>query len=149
MFMVDMAVPRDIEPEVKGLSDVYLYTVDDLSGSVQIAQASRQAAVEHAERIIDEGVQSFAKWLGERSIVPLIQQLNTQAQNWQDSELAKAKKLVAKGESIDAVLQSLAKGLSHKMLHGAMAQLHHADPQSREASIEAVQHFFLRESHHR
>ncbi len=149
MFMVDMAVPRDIEPEVKGLSDVYLYTVDDLSGSVQIAQASRQAAVEHADRIIDEGVQSFAKWLGERSIVPLIQQLNTQAQNWQDSELAKAKKLVAKGESIDAVLQSLAKGLSHKMLHGAMAQLHHADPQSREASIEAVQHFFLRESHHR
>jgi glutamyl-tRNA reductase len=147
--MVDMAVPRDIEPEVKGLSDVYLYTVDDLSGAVQSAQASRQAAVEHAERIIDEGVQSFVKWLDERNIVPLIQQLNSQAQTWQALELAKAKKLLAKGVSIDEALETLAKGLSQKMLHGAMSELHHADPQSREASVKAVQHFFLREGHHR
>ena len=81
--------------------------------------------------------------------MPLIQQLNTQAQHWQASELAKAKKLLAKGESIDAALESLAKGLSHKMLHGAMAGLHHADTESREACVQAVQHFFLRESHHR
>jgi glutamyl-tRNA reductase len=105
--------------------------------------------VEHAERIIDEGVQSFVKWLEERNIVPLIQQLNAQAHNWQTIELAKAKKLLAKGESVEAVLESLAKGLSHKMLHGAMSGLHHADTQSREASIQAVQHFFLRESQHR
>ena len=59
IFMVDLAVPRDIEPEVKALDDVYLYTVDDLASVVQTAQASRQAAVAQAEAIIDAGVQSF------------------------------------------------------------------------------------------
>ncbi|MFZ1500024.1 MAG: glutamyl-tRNA reductase, partial [Giesbergeria sp.] len=66
MFMVDLAVPRDIEPEVKALRDVYLYTVDDLASVVQTAQASRQAAVEQAEVIIDAGVQSFMHWMDQR-----------------------------------------------------------------------------------
>src|SRR5574343_1875735 len=75
MFMVDLAVPRDIEPEVKSLEDVYLYTVDDLAGVVQAGQAQHQAAVAEAEVIIDAGVQSFNHWLGQRGTVPLIQQL--------------------------------------------------------------------------
>jgi len=61
IFMVDLAVPRDIEPEVKGLDDVYLYSVDDLSGVVQTGQANRQAAVAQAEAIIDAGVQNATK----------------------------------------------------------------------------------------
>jgi glutamyl-tRNA reductase len=76
MFMVDLAVPRDIEPEVSALSDVYLYTVDDLSALVQTAGEKRQAAVQQAEAIIDAGVQSFAHWLDQRAAVPLIQALN-------------------------------------------------------------------------
>ena len=67
MFMVDLAVPRDIEPEVKALGDVYLYTVDDLATVVQTAQANRQAAVAQAEAIIDAGVQSFMHWMELRS----------------------------------------------------------------------------------
>ena len=82
MFMVDLAVPRDIEPEVARLSDVYLYTVDDLSALVQTAGEKRQAAVEQAEAIIDAGVQSFAHWLDQRAAVPLIQALNRQADDW-------------------------------------------------------------------
>ncbi|MFM7972110.1 MAG: glutamyl-tRNA reductase, partial [Betaproteobacteria bacterium] len=78
MFMVDLAVPRDIEPEVKSLEDVYLYTVDDLASVVQTGQAHRQAAVAEAEVIIDAGVQSFMHWLTQRGTVPLIQQLQTQ-----------------------------------------------------------------------
>jgi glutamyl-tRNA reductase len=66
MFMVDLAVPRDIEPEVKSLRDVYLYTVDDLATVVQTGQANRQAAVAQAETIIDAGVQSFLSWLDQR-----------------------------------------------------------------------------------
>jgi glutamyl-tRNA reductase len=77
MFMVDLAVPRDIEPEVKSLDDVYLYTVDDLASVVQSGQAHRQAAVAEAEVIIDAGVQSFMHWMGQRGTVPLIQQLQT------------------------------------------------------------------------
>jgi glutamyl-tRNA reductase len=73
MFMVDLAVPRDIEAEVKALSDVYLYTVDDLAHVVQTGRDSRQAAVAEAEVIIDAGVQNFMHWLDQRSSVPLIQ----------------------------------------------------------------------------
>jgi len=144
MFMVDLAVPRDIESEVKALGDVYLYTVDDLAGVVQTAQASRQAAVAQAEAIVDAGVQSFMHWIDQRSSVPLIQQLNAQADAWRAAELARARKLIARGEPVDAVLEALAKGLTQKMLHGAMAELHTGDAQTRERAGTAIQHFFLR-----
>ncbi|NMM12224.1 MAG: glutamyl-tRNA reductase [Rhodoferax sp.] len=144
MFMVDLAVPRDIELEVKALEDVYLYTVDDLAGVVQTAQASRQAAVAQAEAIVDAGVQSFMHWVDQRSSVPLIQQLNAQADQWRAAELARARKLLAKGEDVDAVLEVLSKGLTQKMLHGAMAELHTGDASARERASAAIQHFFLR-----
>ena len=144
MFMVDLAVPRDIEPEVKALSDVYLYTVDDLAAVVQTAQANRQAAVAQAEVIIDAGVQSFLHWMDQRSSVPLIQQLNAQADEWRQAEMARARKLLAKGEDVDAVLEALSKGLTQKMLHGALAELHAGDATARERASAAIQHFFLR-----
>ena len=144
MFMVDLAVPRDIEPEVKRLGDVYLYTVDDLAGVVQTAQASRQAAVAQAEAIVDAGVQSFMHWVDQRNSVPLIQQLNAQADAWRAGELARARKALAKGEDVDAVLEALSKGLTQKMLHGAFAELHGADANSRQRASHAIEHFFLR-----
>ena len=148
MFMVDLAVPRDIEPEVKSLGDIYLYTVDDLARVVQSGQANRQAAVAQAEAIIDAGVQSFMHWLDQRNpvggVVPLIQQLNAQADEWRAAELARARKLLAKGDDIDAVLESLSKGLTQKMLHGAYAELRAGDAQARERASQAAQHFFLR-----
>ena len=144
MFMVDLAVPRDIEPEVKGLEDIYLYTVDDLAHVVQTGQANRQAAVAQAEAIIDAGVQSFMHWMDQRGAVPLIQQLNAQAGEWRAAELARARKLLAKGEDVDAVLEALSRGLTQKMLHGAMAELHAGDAQARERASSAIQHFFLR-----
>jgi glutamyl-tRNA reductase len=144
MFMVDLAVPRDIEPEVKALEDVYLYTVDDLAGVVQTGQANRQAAVEQAEAIIDAGVQSFLHWMDQRGSVPLIQQLNAQADEWRAMELVRARKLLAKGENVDVVLEALSKGLTQKMLHGAMAELHAGDADARQRASAAIQHFFLR-----
>lgn len=144
MFMVDLAVPRDIEPEVKGLTDVYLYTVDDLASVVQAGKESRQAAVQQAEAIIDAGVQSFMHWLDERRNVPLIQQLNAQADEWRQAELARARKLLARGDDVDTVLDALSRGLTQKMLHGAMAELRAGDAQSRERAGHAIEHFFLR-----
>ena len=146
MFMVDLAVPRDIEPEVQALGDVYLYTVDDLAKVVQTGQANRQAAVAQAEVIIEAGVQSFMSWMDQRGSVPLIQQLNAQADEWRTAELARARKMLAKGEDIDAALDALARGLTQKMLHGAMAELHAGDAASRERAANAIQHFFLRNS---
>jgi glutamyl-tRNA reductase len=145
MFMVDLAVPRDIEPEVKALEDVYLYTVDDLAHVVQTGHANRQAAVAQAEAIIDAGVQSFLHWMDQRRTVPLIQQLNAQADEWRTLELARARKALARGENVDAVLEALSKGLTHKMLHGAMAELHGApDAEARQRATQAIEHFFLR-----
>ena len=139
-------MPRDIEPEVQSLQDVYLYTVDDLSEVVQTGQAHRQAAVAQAEAIIDAGVQGFEHWLAQRSQVPLIQQLQAQADTWREGELARARRQLAKGEDIDAVLESLSRGLTQKMLHGALAELHAGDAASREQARHAIEHFFLRNS---
>ncbi len=151
MFMVDLAVPRDIEPEVKALRDVYLYTVDDLAGVVQTAQANRQAAVAQAEAIIDAGVQSFMHWMDLRSpvgesgaVVPLIQQLNAQTDEWRALEIARAKKLLAKGEDMDAVLEALSRGLTQKMLHGTMAELRAGDADMRAQTAQTVSRLFLR-----
>ncbi len=144
MFMVDLAVPRDIEPEVKALEDVYLYTVDDLAQVVQQGHASRQAAVAEAEVIIDAGVQSFMHWLGQRETVPLIRQLSAQTDEWRAAELARARKLLAKGESVDAVLEALSRGLTQKMLHGALAELHAGDAAAREQTAQTISRLFLR-----
>lgn len=148
LFMVDLAVPRDIEPEVAQHSNVYLYTVDDLAHVVQTGQASRQAAVQQAEAIIDTGVQSFVRWLELRNpqngVVPLIQQISTQADMWSQQELARARKMLAKGQDVDAVLQALARGISQKMLHGAMTELRKAEAGEREQTAQLVSRLFLR-----
>ena len=148
MFMVDLAVPLDIEPEVKDLRDVYLYTVDDLAKVVQSGHANRQAAVAQAEVIIDAGVQSFLHWMDQRNpvtgVVPLIQQLNAQADEWRVLEMARAQKMLARGDDVQAVLEALSRGLTQKMLHGAFTELRAGDAQSRERASAAAQHFFLR-----
>jgi glutamyl-tRNA reductase len=144
MFMVDLAVPRDIEPEIAGLSDVYLYTVDDLSALVRTAGEKRQAAVAQAEAIVESGVQSFAHWLDQRVSVPLIQALHGQVDEWRALEIARARKLLAKGEGVDAVLESLSRGISQKMLHGALAELHAAPAEQREQLARTVSRLFLR-----
>jgi glutamyl-tRNA reductase len=144
MFMVDLAVPRDIEPEVARLSDIYLYTVDDLSALVQTAGEKRQAAVAQAEAIIETGVQSFVHWLDQRATVPLIQALQAQTDAWRETEIARARKLLAKGTDVEAVLDALSRGLTQKMLHGTLAELHGADSVQRQQLAGTVSRLFLR-----
>jgi glutamyl-tRNA reductase len=146
MFMVDLAVPRDIEPEVAQQRDVYLYTVDDLSELVRSAGAKRQAAVEQAEAIIDAGVLGFSHWLDQRATVPLIQALTRQADDWRSAELQRARKALAKGESVDDVLEALSRGLTQKMLHGALAELRTSEGDQRHRLTDTVTRLFLRQS---
>jgi glutamyl-tRNA reductase len=123
MVMVDLAVPRDIEPEVKALPDVYLYTVDDLSNVVQTNLANRAAAIEAAQALVDAGVSDFVQWQSNRQMtVPKIQALNERAALWQAQEIERVKKQFLKaGEpldaDVDAALQALAKNISNKFLH--------------------------------
>jgi len=148
MFMVDLAVPRDIEPEVARLADVYLYTVDDLSTLVRNAGEKRQAAVEQAEAIIETGVLGFEHWLGQRESVPLIKALHQQADEWRHAEVARARKMLARGDDVDAVLETLGRALTQKMLHGALAELHSADPAQRAQLLQTVSRLFLRQNAH-
>jgi glutamyl-tRNA reductase len=142
--MVDLAVPRDIEPEVARLRDVYLYTVDDLAQRVQTAGDKRLSAVARAEEIVDAGVKSFEHWMAQRASVPLIRALNRQADDWQAAELLRARRQLARGGNIDAVLESLAHGLTAKLMHGAMSELRSADETHREAVSASVSRLFLR-----
>jgi glutamyl-tRNA reductase len=145
-------VPRDIEAEVKDLDDVYLYTVDDLAAVVQAGKDSRQAAVAQAEAIIDAGVQSFMHWLHQRDpqqgVVGLIRELHAQADAWRAAELARARKRLARGDAVDEVLDGLARGLTQKILHGALAELHSGDAAARQQMAEAVARLFLRGRRH-
>lgn len=148
IFMVDLAVPRDIEAEVKGLGDVYLYTVDDLAHVVKAGQEQRQAAVVQAETIIDAGVQRFMHWMDQRApeggSVSLIQQVRAQTDAWRATEIERAKKRLAKGEDLEAVLEALSRGLTQKMLHGTMAELHAGDAEARAHTADMVSRLFLR-----
>jgi len=137
MFMVDLAVPRDIEAEVARLDDVFLYTVDDLGKVVQSGMDSRQAAVEQAEAIIETRVQSFMHWVDDRAMVPVIQNMHETSETMRLLELERARKMLAKGADIDAVLDALSRGLTAKFLHGPQQALHRAqgDERARLATL--------------
>jgi glutamyl-tRNA reductase len=121
MLMIDLAVPRDIEVEVSRLDDVFLYTVDDLRDLVQTAQQGRRAAVAQAEAIIDTQVHSFMHWLGQRQVVPLIQDLHARGDALRQAELDKARRMLARGEDPQKVLEALSIALTNKFLHGSTA----------------------------
>ncbi len=132
IVMVDLAVPRDIEPEVARLDDVYLYSVDDLGRVVQNATDARQAAVVHAETIIETRVQHFMHWMDSREVVPVIRNLHAAADGLRAAELDRARKALARGESPDAVLEQLAHGLTQKYLHGPLAALNQSQGDDRQ-----------------
>ena len=143
VVMVDLAVPRDIEAEVGELADVYLYSVDDLTELVRTNSEKRQAAVEQAESIIESRVQGFLQWMDSREQVPLILQLQEQSRQWQSAELERARRMLARGESPEVVMDMLARNLSQKFMHNAYAAMHHTDPDHREQVARAVQRLFL------
>lgn len=131
IFMVDLAVPRDIEAEVAQLDDVFLYTVDDLSSVVQSGIEHRQAAVAQAEAIIETRVQSFMHWVDGRAIVPVIQEIQLHSEQLRQLELERARKMLARGDDPEAVLDALSKGLTAKFLHGPQQALHQASGDER------------------
>lgn len=117
MFMVDLAVPRDIEQEVGQLDDVFLYTVDDLAQVVSEGIGNRQEAAINAELIVQARVEHFMHWLKKRESVPTIKALRDQVDAMRQAELEKALKLIQKGESPEKALELLSSALTNKFLH--------------------------------
>ncbi|HLO61979.1 MAG TPA: glutamyl-tRNA reductase, partial [Azonexus sp.] len=137
MFMVDLAVPRDIEEEVGQLDDIFLYTVDDLAQVVESGIESRQAAVVEAEDIIAHRVKDFLGWLESRDTVPVIRSLRDSAERMRRHEMEHALKLLAKGENPEKVLEHLSHRLTNKFLHAPTQTLNVADGGER-AELQAA-----------
>ncbi|MGE0875083.1 MAG: glutamyl-tRNA reductase [Burkholderiales bacterium] len=142
MFMVDLAVPRDIEREAAELDDVFLYTVDDLAEIVSANLDARRSAVDQAEAIIDTQVGQFMHWMRTRESVPLIRSLREGAEEARRNELERAMRLLARGDDPKAVLEALSQGLTNKLLHAPTQALHDAAADERERLAEAAARLF-------
>jgi glutamyl-tRNA reductase len=140
IMMVDLAVPRDVEPEVAQLSDVYLYTVDDLGAVVAEGRDARAASVSQAEAIIDARVRDFNAWLSARRALPLLHALKNDADALRREELARAVKAMARGDDVNTVLEQLSRGLTNKLLHGPMQVLSEGRADERIVHVVANLH---------
>ncbi len=142
ILMVDIAVPRDIEPEVDELDDVYLYTVDDLKEIIQEGLKSRQEAAEQAEEIIDSQVIHFMGWLQSLSAVSTIRAFRDSAEQLTQSELLKAQRQLAKGVEAEKVIQQLARNLTNKFVHIPSVNIKQAGYDDRTELIDAAIELF-------
>ena len=142
MFMVDLAVPRDIEAAVGELDDVFLYTVDDLAQVVATGVESRQAAVVEAEAIIGARVENFIHWMESRDSVPMIRALRDSAERMRRHEIEHAMKLLAKGEPAEKVLEALSQRLTNKFLHAPTQTMNQAQREEREDLQRSVARLF-------
>src|SRR6267142_427649 len=138
MFMVDLAVPRDIEPEAGELDDVFLYTVDDLAEIVSDNRDSRRSAVEQAEVIIETQVGQFMHWMQVRQNVPLIRALRGRADEARREELERALRALGRGEEPAKVLESLSQGLVNKLMHAPTQALNETAGEEQRALAETL-----------
>ncbi|MBA0922039.1 MAG: glutamyl-tRNA reductase [Nitrosospira sp.] len=142
ILMVDLAVPRDIEPEVAKLDDVFLYSVDDLAGIVQEGLNLRQSSVIQAEAIIDSNVIDFMRWLESRELVPTIRALRNQVEQYRQHELQRAIKLLKNGNDPQKIMESLSSGLANKFLHMPSSALNQATAGEREDLVELINRLY-------
>ena len=142
LFIVDLAVPRDVEAEVAELNDVFLYTVDDIAEVVKDGLGARQSAVKEAEVIIDSGVSDFVHWMESREVVPTIRALRDHAERNRRHELEKAARLLARGEDPQKVLEQMSNGLTNKFLHAPTHALNQVHGDEREAFLELIHRLY-------
>ena len=142
MFMVDLAVPRDIEAEVAQLDDVFLYAVDDLAQVVTGGIENRQEAAISAEMIVSTRVDAFMHWLQKRNSVPTIKALRDQAETMRTAELEKAIKLIQKGESPEKALEKLSLAITNKMLHAPSHALNQSHGDEHERLAQQLRHIY-------
>jgi glutamyl-tRNA reductase len=142
MFMVDIAVPRDIETEVGDLDDVYLYTVDDLKDVIDEGVRSRQEAAKVAEVMIEDGLATFLEVERSLDAVGSIRDYRQRMEALRDIELERAMALLAKGEEPHLVMQRLARGLTNKMMHAPTVQIKKASALGDQESLGLLQTMF-------
>ncbi len=142
MFMVDIAVPRDIEPEVSKLQDVYLYTVDDLKEVIDENMRSREQAAAIAAEIVEEGVSHFEQELASLEVVPTLRAFRNQVEVMRDAEVAKAIKQLQSGAAPEVALAQLGRNLTNKYLHAPTLSLKKAGMRKDVELIKAAYELF-------
>jgi len=123
MFVVDLAIPRDVEAEVSDLNNVYLYTIDDLQQVVTENLESRKVAAAEAEKIVAEQARHFMNWFENLQSIPTLRKLRSQIQNITDAELDNARRRLLNGDDPEKVLQQFAHALSKKYMHNPTESL--------------------------
>jgi glutamyl-tRNA reductase len=142
MFMVDIAVPRDIEPEIGTLDDVFLYTVDDLQGVIKDNMAARRAAADEAEAIVEERIEQFIAWRRSLGAVDTIRDFRTQADEIRARTLDQARQAMAQGRSPEEALEYLADTLTSRLIHNPTVALRRAGEDEHEELLAAARSLF-------
>ena len=142
VFMIDLAVPRDIDPALADLEDVYLYTIDDLRQVVADNMKSREQAALQAESLVDEQALEFSRWMEGRDAAVTVRQLRDQARQQRDQVLAAARRKMAAGMPADEVMQWLAHTLSNKLMHPPSQTLRRADAVEQALLVNGARRLF-------
>jgi glutamyl-tRNA reductase len=142
IFIVDLAVPRDVDPAVGGLEDVYLYTVDDLQGVVDDNLKAREEAAAHARRIIDVEVLRFAQSLKTRDAAPTIRSVRSQAEEIRSAVNEQARQMLSAGRSPEEVMDFLSRTLTNKLMHLPSVSLRRAAEEGDQELLIAARRLF-------
>jgi len=142
IFMVDIAVPRDIEPEVEELADVYLYTVDDLQEVIQDNIRARQSAADVAQEIIDQEADDWSRQQRSLAVVDTIRAFRDSVEKIRDEEVDKALTALDKGQDSQSVISTLARNLTNKLMHKPTTRLKQAGEEGSDETIHATHELF-------
>jgi glutamyl-tRNA reductase len=142
LFILDLAVPRDVESEAAELDDIFLYGLDDLALIVKDNLKVRSDSVREAEVLIAEQAQGFLRWLDGRTVVPTIAALQEHHDRLRATELDRARRLLGAGTAAEQILEQLARGLTNKFLHAPMQALNNVGAAERAELLSAVHHLY-------
>lgn len=142
MLLVDLAVPRDIEPEVGQIADAYLYSVDDIRDVIEDGVKSRAQAAEQAAAIIERGVEHYLRQQRELNAVATLRDYRQKADATREAELEKAMKMLAKGSDPEVVMASLARGITNKLIHTPSVKMKQASAEGRDDMVQLARELF-------
>lgn len=142
IFMVDIAVPRDIEPEVGSLPDVYLYSIDDLTQIIEANIAQRRSAAENAENYVHEGTRLYVRETRIQRDRELLRAFRDQAKDIQEAELERARKDLARGTDPDRVLERLSNSLTNKLIHTPTLAIREASADGRTDILDFMRKLY-------
>lgn len=142
VFMVDLAVPRDIDPRVSELQDVYLYSIDDLRQVVAANLKLREAEARQAEALVEDYASGFNRWMESRDAAPTIRALRERAREHRDEVLDKARRMLAAGRPPEDVMAFVADTLSNKLIHGPSAALRRSDAVEQALLLASARKLF-------